>query len=687
MNNSNQNPFTTIKANDLDDNQINDQWVDLENKKFIEFLEPKNNITQYIIGGKGTGKTHLMRYFSYRSQLIRNKKSPLIGMKKDGYFGIYFQASALNGSRFEQLPYSAELKESLFEYSMELWCAGLVIQSLLELKSSNDNLFSSEKEFCKTILQLFTTDSLGSDANTIEELKEIVATLSNELDHEVNNSFINELLGTPPNFKIKVTRGKLIFGIPKAISKYSNAFEGITFIYLIDEVENISEPQQMYLNTLVREKSKPVNFRIGARRHGIKTWGITGSTEVNREGHEFEMLRLDDVFITSKNYYEFATNLVINRLLESNINKINLTSEKIKTLSYKEKRKIIDNFFEEENINNLIQGIKLKEDGCSITMSKFISKIRKKVDDNTSNHISKNIQFEPDFRIEQAAIHCFSQKWARLKNPTPHDLLRLSLEVKEMISAYTIKNEKNGIYTKLKYYQNNYVAIVLRAAYLNNYDQYTGFENLLKITMGFPRHILTVLRNIYKLEVFNGSIPFSDGHKISTKSQKLSLKESSDWFYEDCVTEGILGDSVAIALQRLCELLRIDMYSDKPVECSSSSFTVDKTKLTNECKAVLEWAEKIRVLIGGVPRQDKNSEKVLDKFYINGLLCPRWGLSTSRRGSLTLNEKYANIIFSPHGETESHFNLLKIEFEKSRNAPFELNTDETVDDKQLGLDL
>lgn len=688
MNNIIQNPFTTIKANDLDDSQINDQWVDLEEKKFIEYLEPNNNITQYIIGGKGTGKTHLMRYFSYKSQSIRNKKSPLQSIRKDGYFGVYFQASSLNGSKFDQLPYSIELKQSLFEYSMELWCAGLVIQSLIDLSKDDRSTFDSEdseKTFCKEILELFSEDMLLPDTCKITDLIKLISFYSNELDNEVNNSFISELLGEKPTFRVRVNRGKLIFGIPKILSKHSKYFHGTTFIYLIDEIENISESQQMYLNTLVREKTKPVTFRIGARSHGIKSWEIFGSGEVNREGHEFEILRLDEVFITSKKYNEFATNLVFNRLVKSNIYKNTISSEHLRNLSYKEKKKIIDNFFEEVNINSTLQNPHINDAGNTIIMNKFISKLNKKLDNEISQKIANNIKCHTDLRIEQAAIHVFSQKWSKFKNATPKYLVDISFEIKEKLHLYLNKGDKNEINTKLKYYQNNYTAIALRASYQNNLDQYAGFDNLLKITYGFPRHILTILRNIYKMEIFNGFTPFVDGHKFSIKSQKISLKESSDWFYEDCISEGILGDSVAIFLDRLCELLRIDMYSDKPVECSSSSFLVDKNKLTSESKDILDWAEKTRVLIGGVPRIDRNSQRLVNSYFINGLLCPRWGLSTSRRGALNLKDNVADIIFLPQKSEE--YKLFKFEFENSRNAPFEVNNNDVAGEKQLGFDL
>ena len=68
------NPFATIKANDLNDSEINEQWVDIQGAGFLDLFCPRSGVAQYILGGKGSGKTHLMRYFSYKSQSLRNQK-------------------------------------------------------------------------------------------------------------------------------------------------------------------------------------------------------------------------------------------------------------------------------------------------------------------------------------------------------------------------------------------------------------------------------------------------------------------------------------------------------------------------------------------------------------------------------------------------------------------------------------
>ena len=150
--------------------------------------------------------------------------------------------------------------------------------------------------------------------------------------------------------------------------------------------------------------------------------------------------------------------------------------------------------------------------------------------------------------------------------------------------------------------------------------------------------------------------------------------------------KGRLGNDVSIFLERLCELLRLDFYADKPVECSSSSFTVNKTLLTVEARNILDWAELTRVIIpAGYFRQAKNSQQLHNKYHLNGLLCPRWGLPIGHRGSLNLNKETAEIILNVNDKV--NFDKFKAFFEGSRYAPYPvLEESHEVHDVQLNLD-
>jgi hypothetical protein len=62
------NPFSVTRAADFTDEQIDQYWVDLADGGggFLELIKPRSAMPMLILGGKGSGKTHIMRYLSFR---------------------------------------------------------------------------------------------------------------------------------------------------------------------------------------------------------------------------------------------------------------------------------------------------------------------------------------------------------------------------------------------------------------------------------------------------------------------------------------------------------------------------------------------------------------------------------------------------------------------------------------------
>src|SRR5580698_8636200 len=95
------NPFNITKAVDFSDQEINDYWVDIPaGDGFAAMAKPTSPMPMLILGGKGSGKTHLMRYFSYPLQRIRHAKDVIGGIQKERYIGIYLRCGGLNSARF-----------------------------------------------------------------------------------------------------------------------------------------------------------------------------------------------------------------------------------------------------------------------------------------------------------------------------------------------------------------------------------------------------------------------------------------------------------------------------------------------------------------------------------------------------------------------------------------------------------
>jgi hypothetical protein len=82
-------------------------------------------------------------------------------------------------------------------------------------------------------------------------------------------------------------------------------------------LENFTDDQQRFVNTLIRYRKGRASFRIGARLYGIRTFQTDNTGEQNKEGAEYEVLRLDELIRDGENYHECARMLCAKRLVES----------------------------------------------------------------------------------------------------------------------------------------------------------------------------------------------------------------------------------------------------------------------------------------------------------------------------------------------------------------------------------
>ena len=83
------NPFDVTKAVDLPDELINSYWTNFyTDGGFEQMLQPTSLTPMIIRGSKGSGKTHIMRYFSYELQKLRYGNHLKERLDNDGFIGV-----------------------------------------------------------------------------------------------------------------------------------------------------------------------------------------------------------------------------------------------------------------------------------------------------------------------------------------------------------------------------------------------------------------------------------------------------------------------------------------------------------------------------------------------------------------------------------------------------------------------
>lgn len=623
------NPFNITKAVDYTDNQINQAWVDLPSGdgKFTDMVKPTMPMPMLILGGKGSGKTHIMRYFSYGLQKIRYGEQLKEILKNDRYVGIYMRCGGLNAKRFSSKGVTLDQWLQIFSYYMELWLAQLVIDAVQDiLFELGDKEIFPESDFVELLLELFDKPIL-LESNTLAEFKKYLNTIQKKVDYEINQLSLSKG-NISDKIEILISPGRLIFGIPKLIEQKIPYFSEFQFLYLIDEYENLEEYHQKYFNTLIREKEAPATFRVGVRLYGIKTYETFSGGESIKEGSEYELFNIDTFLRNNNGYYKYMVDICRRRLELS---------------GYPSYNRPFNDYFEEFTLGQFNKT--LLDIDAKTSLNHFV-KLRTKLKQNKFKDdfidtIISNLEFKSDLLLERTNVFLFYRLWKDGNNKKY--LIDSSVLVKNDADFYfkDVQRNKTRHYVVLDKFKNDLIDQLCRE---NGIDfPYYGFDNFVTMSSGIPRVLLKTLKEIFKQSYFNGEKPFLEG-KISKKSQLRGLKVSSDWFIEDASPTG--NKSTKLALFRLGDFLREIKFSDLPPECSISIFSINNSYIGDTAAQVLTLLKNYSYIIDVSERRDKNGNAINQTYQINGIIAPKWELSIHRRGVIPINREEVEAIFS-----------------------------------------
>ena len=638
------NPFSATRAADFTDKQIHDYWVDLSSGGgFLEMINPRMELPMIILGSKGSGKTHVMRYLSFALQRLRYADNGIAGIRNEGYVGIYMRCDGLNSARFRGKGQSDEKWANVFAYYMELWLGQMVVDACYEALKGTQVIVEQAGSIAAAVKDLFDTPA-ETFPDSVEDLGNHLRTLHKDLDAAINNCAITGTL----DISIRASSGKLVFGLPQVFAAHIPELSNTAFVYLIDEFENLTEPQQKLINTLIREKRNPSSFKIGARLYGLRTHSTFCADEEIKEGSEYERLPLDvRLRNQKKGYREFARRLVIRRLTTRRmLSNPPESDDEIKQflesafgtsdgdiVAKKETQFVIQKYSKKERpyFRALRLGLERGREG------QVVPNISSREDiDTVIQHLSCY-----EFPLLEK-LNCFIlyQDWNSKRN-----LLESSIAIQQDCESYVSTRAKGTQYhDKLLHWRADLLAQLLREC--DQKQRYVGFDTFVDLSWGNPRHLLILLKHVLLWAAFKGEKPFG-GKPISEGAQIEGVKEAADWFFRDARIPGKDGKLVQDAINRLGTVFRSVRYSDKPSECSLSTFSCDPAAATAETRRLIALAEKWSLLVDVGVQPDRNSERIDRKLQINRMLAPRWDISSSRRGALVISGDDLNAVFDP----------------------------------------
>lgn len=630
------NPFDVTKAVDYTDDDIYKYWVDLdeENHGFEGLIEPESLMPKIIVGSKGSGKTHVMKFFSYELQKIRCKaESETLqkGLANEKFIGVYIRCSGFNSDKFSGKGVSDDIWATLYSYFWELWIGERLLDVLIDLRKNGVLGDIDEDSIVQDILRMFLKHE--EEIHSLEDLNEYFLKLQRNVDYEVQNFMFADQ--DKPHVEILLTHRQLTYGIPELLKSKVEFFKNKYILYLVDELENFSVTQQQLIQTLIREKPVACTFRIGTRPYGIRTLKTLKGVEENRDGSEFKGVVLDEFLRNYPRYNEYVTSILENRLRNSGISLCR---------DYK-----LADLFEEQTNDNILHAVADKKDKQSRAAFAALEVNLKKMNigEDAISKILDNISYNADILLERTSIMLM---YRVIKN-WKHDksvgfLVDASYEIADSLKRYLEDKDKETQHAKvLEKYKKDIVDNLAREGRVN--IPYYGLEKLIELSCGTPRTILCLLKAAFNNQYYNtGKLPFEEGRKLSVRSQQVGIESTYDWFFEENRIPSQNKLRATDAIMRVGDYLRKARFSDVPPQCSINIFTLNASELSESARQIFESLVSYSYIVQTDERRQINSDNKTHVYKLNTILYPKYELALAKRGAVNFSSEVAELFFN-----------------------------------------
>lgn len=219
-----------------------------------------------LVGGRGTGKTTVLRCLSYEGQFALAKKR-VEAIDSFPFIGLYYRVNTNRVTAFK----GAELEEPdwirLFAHYFNLVTSDLALRFLQWYHLHRPDTPQLQANACELVAESLHLPR----SSTTRDLAENMDQSRLRFEAHINNVADGErpllsLQGAPLDVLMDA-----IASLPQ--------FAGRNFFFLLDEYENFEDYQQQVVNTLIKHSGQTYTFKVGIRELGWRRRATLNANE------------------------------------------------------------------------------------------------------------------------------------------------------------------------------------------------------------------------------------------------------------------------------------------------------------------------------------------------------------------------------------------------------------------------
>lgn len=294
-------------TNSLAQNRAEEFGFDL----FNEFVIPpifekidfnKSAKSKIFIGGRGCGKTMLLRYLSHETTFSKLKKNITeIDIRN---IGLYWKVDTHMVYQLQKRNLESDIWGAAFEHLMTIVLSLELIKSLESIAESNFDGFNPE-DFAKVN---FRNALVAFDISVNLDTAAMISFFKNE-EKKFHFWLGNVRKREVPNFLPKIVFETLVEFVKLNVKGLSDS----NFNIYIDEYENLIISQQRIINTWVKHSENPVIFHLAMKRNAFQTKNTVGNESLSHI-HDYRIHDLEEKFANHRDFMVFAAEILLYRL-------------------------------------------------------------------------------------------------------------------------------------------------------------------------------------------------------------------------------------------------------------------------------------------------------------------------------------------------------------------------------------
>ena len=276
------------------------EWL---NEKIFHFFAAPSYFTSLkdkrpcvLMGGRGTGKTTVLRGLSYKGQYALNQND-IDHFDKNNYIGIYFRCDTNHVHAFKGKGIDDEKWMKIFAHYFNLILTSEILEFIVWHKEHKpDDEILSEHACSLIATSLHLGDGIRNYSRLMKELEKAMYKFQADINNIADCNMPKLSLAGDP-IKIVTEQARKL-----------KQFHDKTFYLLIDEYENLLDSQQQIVNTLLKHIPQSYTIKIGVREMGWRVKYTMNPQESVIDPADYVLFNIVDEFtdVTPDKFESFA---------------------------------------------------------------------------------------------------------------------------------------------------------------------------------------------------------------------------------------------------------------------------------------------------------------------------------------------------------------------------------------------